>query len=105
MRRREFIFLLSSAAVTWPFRAHAQQLEKIHRVGFLGPNRATSAPEVYQAFSSQLEKNGFRKGQNIILTIAPSKIRAAHLSARQNWCVLSRICWLPLAQRSPCKQS
>src|SRR5262249_60308386 len=67
MRRREFIWLLSSAAVTWPFRAHAQQIEKIHRVGFLGPDRATAAPESYQAFSSQLEKNGFREGQNIIV--------------------------------------
>jgi ABC-type uncharacterized transport system substrate-binding protein len=68
MRRRDFVGLITcSAALTWPFRAHAQQVEKIPRIGFLGPDRATAAPEVYQAFSSQLEKNGFREGQNIIV--------------------------------------
>src|SRR5262245_52424079 len=67
MRRREFIWLVSSAALTWPFRAHAQQIEKIPRVGFLGPNPATATPGVLQAFSSQLEKNGFHEGQNIIV--------------------------------------
>src|SRR5262245_159498 len=67
MRRREFIGFVTCSALTWPFRARAQQVEKIPRVGFLGPVRATSAPGVYQAFSSQLEKNGFREGQNIIV--------------------------------------
>jgi putative tryptophan/tyrosine transport system substrate-binding protein len=68
MTRREFITLLVySAALTWPFRARAQQADKKPRVGFLGPGRATAAPGVYQAFSSQLEKNGFREGQNIVV--------------------------------------
>jgi putative tryptophan/tyrosine transport system substrate-binding protein len=67
MRRREFLGILGSAAAAWPFRARAQQAEKLPRIGFLGPDRATAAPEVYQAFSSQLEKNGFREGQNIIV--------------------------------------
>src|SRR5262245_618287 len=68
VRRREFLsFVACSAALTWPFGARAQQVEKIPRVGFLGPDRTTSAQGVYQAFSSQLEKNGFREGQNIIV--------------------------------------
>jgi putative ABC transport system substrate-binding protein len=67
MRRREFLGILGSAAAAWPFRARAQQAEKLPRIGFLGPDRATAAPEVHQAFSSQLEKNGFREGQNIIV--------------------------------------
>src|SRR6476620_1825724 len=69
VRRREFIGLVAcSAALTWPFRARAQQTEKVPRVGFLGPQPRTTSPMVdyYQAFSSQLEKNGFREGQNII---------------------------------------
>ena len=67
MRRREFLGILGSGAAAWPFRAHAQQVEKISRIGFLGPDRATAVPGVYKAFSSQLEKNGFREGQNIVV--------------------------------------
>src|SRR5262249_41954920 len=67
MQRREFITLLGRTVATWPFRARAQQAEKLPRIGFLGPDRATSVPGLYQAFSSQLEKNGFREGQNIIV--------------------------------------
>src|SRR5262245_3275121 len=67
MQRREFITLLGGTVATWPSRARAQQTEKLPRIGFLGPDRATQAPEVYQAFSSQLENNGFREGQNIIV--------------------------------------
>ena len=69
MRRREFITLVGSAAATWPFRATAQQADKPRRVGFLGPQARTNAGmvEYYREFSSQLEKNGFREGQNIIV--------------------------------------
>ena len=70
MRRRDFIGLIAcSAALTWPFRTRAQQAEKVPRIGFLGPAARTVATmaEYYRAFSSQLEKNGFREGQNIIV--------------------------------------
>ena len=70
MRRRDFVGLVAcSAALTWPFPARTQQAEKVPRVAFLGPQSRTSAPmaDYYRAFSSQLEKNGFREGQNIIV--------------------------------------
>jgi len=72
MRRREFIGLVAcSAALTWPFRARAQQAEKLPRVGFLGPNRTTTTAQAgyYTAFFSQLEKHGFREGQNIVVEL------------------------------------
>jgi len=72
MRRRDFIGLIAcSAALTWPFRTRAQQAEKVPRIGFLGPAARTVATmaEYYRAFSSQLEKNGFREGQNIIIEL------------------------------------
>ena len=69
MRRREFIGLVAcSAALTWPFRACAQQAEKRYRVGFLGPTLASAVQiGLQRAFAEQLEKNGFREGQNIIV--------------------------------------
>jgi putative ABC transport system substrate-binding protein len=69
MRRREFITLVGGAVATWPFRATAQQADKPRRVGFLGPQARTNAGmvEYYREFSSQLEKNGFSEGQNIIV--------------------------------------
>jgi putative ABC transport system substrate-binding protein len=68
MRRREFIgFVACIAALTWPFHARAQQTEKLPRVGFLGPARTSAQMLFYRAFSSQLEKNGLREGQNIIV--------------------------------------
>ena len=52
----------------WPATAPAQQAGKIPRVAFLGPD-LTAPPQVsyYEAFRSQLEKHGFREGQNIVV--------------------------------------
>jgi putative ABC transport system substrate-binding protein len=68
MRRREFITLFGCALAAWPATAPAQQAGKIPRVAFLGPD-LTAPPQVsyYEAFRSQLEKHGFREGQNIVV--------------------------------------
>jgi ABC-type uncharacterized transport system substrate-binding protein len=68
MRRREFIELISGAALAWPLAAHAQQNDKIARVAFLGPSRTSPAQiGYYTAFFSQLEKHGLREGQNVVV--------------------------------------
>ena len=68
MRRRDFIDVIAELGSDLAARARAQQAEKLPRVGFLGLGRATAGQiEYYREFSSQLEKNGFREGQNIIV--------------------------------------
>jgi putative tryptophan/tyrosine transport system substrate-binding protein len=67
MRRREFIGFVS-AALVWSVIARAEQADKVPRVAFLGGNRTSPGLiGYYQAFSAQLEKNGFREGQNIVI--------------------------------------
>src|SRR5262245_18859500 len=67
MRRREFIGFVS-AALVWPVVARAQQADKTPRVAFLGGDRTSPALiGYYQAFSAQMEMNGFREGQNIVI--------------------------------------
>jgi len=53
----------------WPLYARAQQTDKPSRIGFLGPQARANLgmAEYYREFSSQLEKNGFREGQNIVV--------------------------------------
>ena len=67
MQRREFITLLGGAAAAWPLAAHAQQPERIRRIGVLiGP--AEDDPEMkarLAAFRQRLEKRGWSEGRNV----------------------------------------
>ena len=65
MRRREFVKLVSGAALAWPPAAHAQQPAKMHRIGFLtlssGPSPST------EGFQRGLSQLGYVEGQNVII--------------------------------------
>jgi hypothetical protein len=64
MRRREFITLLSGAAV-WPVVAHAQQISKMPRIGYFMDR---SGPGLFdEAFLVGLRENGYVVGQNIAI--------------------------------------
>jgi putative ABC transport system substrate-binding protein len=67
MKRREFITLLGGAAVAWPLMAHAQQPERIRRIGVLLP--AASDDAVFQtrmgAFLQGLGLLGWTIGRNV----------------------------------------
>jgi putative ABC transport system substrate-binding protein len=67
MQRREFITLLGGAAVAWPLAAHAQQSDRIRRIGYVTSD-AESDPEpqlLVAAFRKGLEELGWTDGRNI----------------------------------------
>jgi len=67
MRRREFITLLGGASV-WPLVAHAQQRERMRRIGFLWSAFAADDPEGQargSAFVQGLQESGWSVGRNL----------------------------------------
>jgi putative ABC transport system substrate-binding protein len=71
MRRREFNRLLGGAAVAWSVAAHAQQTERVRRIGILTFS-AESDPEGQSsvaAFREELGKLGWIEGRNIEVNI------------------------------------
>ena len=68
MKRREFITLLGGAAVVWPLTAHAQQRERMRRIGFLWSAFSPDDPEEQvrgNAFVQGLQELGWRVGSNL----------------------------------------
>src|SRR5690349_22729150 len=66
MRRREFIAVLGGAAV-WPVSAHAQQPERVRRIGVLLPGAADDAEFQTRvgAFQQGLQQAGWTIGRNV----------------------------------------
>src|SRR5215471_19133123 len=66
MKRRAFIALIGGA-VAWPLAAHAQQPERMRRVGVLiaFPEHHPMAQAYVTAFVRALERFGWAEGKNI----------------------------------------
>jgi putative tryptophan/tyrosine transport system substrate-binding protein len=67
MQRREFITLLGGGSLAWPLAAHAQQAERMRRIGALGALVADD-PEVQArigAFLQGLQRSGWTVGRNV----------------------------------------
>jgi putative ABC transport system substrate-binding protein len=71
MRRREFITLLSGAAVVWPLAARAQQSGRVRRVGVLMGYAETdpSAQAQVEALRQGLQRLGWEEGRNILIDV------------------------------------
>ena len=71
LKRREFISLLGGAAVTWPLQVHAQQPDRMRRVGVLmnGPATDAELQSHVAAFVHGLRQLGWVEGQNLRLDI------------------------------------
>src|SRR5690348_590669 len=67
MRRRDFIGVVASSAITWPLAALAQQSKPMRRVGVLMPYGANDpqAQNRNAAFLQGLQQFGWTVGQNV----------------------------------------
>ena len=67
MRRRDFITLLSGAAVVWPISTRAQQPERVRRIGVIFPSTAdnTEFQTWLGAFLQGLQQLGWSIGKNV----------------------------------------
>jgi putative tryptophan/tyrosine transport system substrate-binding protein len=64
MRRRDFIKVLASPAITWPLAVHAQQ-PAMPLIGFLSGRSADASVRVTAAFHKGLNETGYVEGQNV----------------------------------------
>lgn len=83
MRRREFIWLVSSTAAAWPLPARAQQ-PKIPIIGYLGATTPSTAPDRTAAFVQRLSELGWNDGSTVKIVYRwaeASEERAAKIAA------------------------
>jgi putative tryptophan/tyrosine transport system substrate-binding protein len=64
VKRRKFITLLGSATVAWSVATHAQQTERVRRIGVLMAFAESEAQSWVAAFREELRKLGWTEGSN-----------------------------------------
>jgi putative ABC transport system substrate-binding protein len=71
MKRREFITLLGGTAAGWPVAAHAQQNDRLRRIGVLMPTAAdnTAGKARVEAFLKGIQQLGWTDGDNVRIHI------------------------------------
>jgi putative tryptophan/tyrosine transport system substrate-binding protein len=65
--RREFITLLSGAAVAWPLAARAQPAGRLPTLGFFAPGTQSSYGPWFGALAQRLREIGWIEGRNIAI--------------------------------------
>ena len=66
-KRRQFITLLGSAAVVWPFSGHAQQTGKLPIIGVLGAATKSDWSDYVAAFVQRLHELGWTEGRTVAI--------------------------------------
>ena len=90
MRRREFITLLGGAAAAWPLAAHAQQPDRMQRIGML-IGSAEDDPEMKSrlaSFGRGLSDADGRRAAMSALTLALRRVALNVMGrSRKNWSI------------------
>ena len=68
MRRRDFVFGFSGAALAMLDDARAQPAGRVWRVGTVGPEPRDRGQYLFDAFSQRLAEFGYQQGRNVDLT-------------------------------------
>jgi putative tryptophan/tyrosine transport system substrate-binding protein len=90
MRRREFIILLGSGVVAWPFGAHGQQ-EKLWRIGMLETISPALNAANLAAFRNGLRQLGYVEGQSYVIEYRSVEGRAARFPELASELVASKV--------------
>jgi putative ABC transport system substrate-binding protein len=69
MRRREFITLMSGAAVGWPLSAPAQAPAGLPTVGYMGSGTPTTQGQWAAVFAQRLQELGWTEGRNVKIEV------------------------------------
>jgi putative ABC transport system substrate-binding protein len=67
VRRRDFIKVVASSAITWPLGARAQQLT-MPVLGYLDPTSPGDFTEPRRAFFQGLKETGYVEGENVAIS-------------------------------------
>jgi len=89
MKRREFITMLGGgvASLVAPLRAHAQQAERMRRIGVL----LVSGPEPLGPFREALSELGYAEGKNIEMEVLSAQGQDSRLAGLARELVRSRV--------------
>ena len=88
IRRRELIFTLGGAAAAWPFAAHAQQGDRVRRIGVLMTFAAGDpvGQARFAAFLQELQQLGRTDGRNVHIDTRWAGSNAGDIrNTRPNW--------------------
>jgi ABC-type uncharacterized transport system substrate-binding protein len=67
VERRPFLGALAAGGIAAPFAAHAQDSQKVWRIGFLEAGAPTANQHFLEAFRRGLREQGYAEGQNVAI--------------------------------------